>query len=290
MRLFVSLAGSTVNELRFDRGPIYIGRQMGCQVFLPDRMVSRQHAVLYTTKDGIWMLEDLGTPNKTYLNDVAIHKSEVKDGDIIRIADFIIRISFSDDIEQERKEMEDTLVGQATLRKELHTLDRRYDTPDAPPIRLPPKRLYHLNQAMVRIGSVTGLQPLHKILMDLLFDQFMPKNVWIGLRKTATGGFDVQGGRQISTQSIDRLDLALPNSLAETIEYHHYLLIHQMPRQVAARGIRSVMISPVMLMKDSFGVLYLENSTEHSHYSLADLDYLALLGMFAAYTISKLPA
>lgn len=290
MRLFVSLAGSTVNELRFDRGPIYIGRQMGCQVFLPDRAVSRQHAVLYTTKDGQWIIEDLGTPNKTYLNDTAIHKSEVKDGDIVRISEFTIRIRLTDDIEQDRKEMEDTLVGETALRKELHTLDRQYDASDAPPIRLPPKRLAHLNQAIVRMGGAVNVQGLHKILLDLLFDQFLPKNAWVGLRKTAVGAYVVQGGRQITTASIDRLDLALPNSLAETMEFNRYLLIHQMPRQVAARGIRSVMVCPVMLMKESFGVLYLENSTEHSHYSLADLDYLALLGMFAAYIISKLPS
>jgi pSer/pThr/pTyr-binding forkhead associated (FHA) protein len=64
MRLFVSLGGSSVNELRFDRGPIYIGRQTGSQVFLPDAAVSRQHAVIYTTRDGSWIVEDLGSATK----------------------------------------------------------------------------------------------------------------------------------------------------------------------------------------------------------------------------------
>ena len=64
MRLFVSLGESSVNELKFDRGPIYVGRQMGSQVFLPDKAVSRQHAVFYTTKDSSWIIEDLGPPIK----------------------------------------------------------------------------------------------------------------------------------------------------------------------------------------------------------------------------------
>ena len=32
--------------------------------------------------------------------------------------------------------------------------------------------------------------------------------------------------------------------------------------------------------QDCHGVFYLENSTEHNHYSLAELDYLLLLSIF----------
>jgi len=288
MRLFVSLGGSSVNELKFDRGPIYIGRQMGSQVFLPDKSVSRQHAVFYTTKDGEWIIEDLGTPNKTYLNDIAIHKSEVKHGDIVRIADFSIRVSLEEDEDQDRRmQLDDTLVGEASVRRDLHTLDRRFDAADALPVRFAPKRIAQLHEAFIVLGAQKTLKALHKALGDLLFDQFAPKNIWLGLRSEPNGPMEVQGGRQINTQSIERVDLAVPKSLAEAIEQNHYLLIHQLPRQITARGIRSVLICPVMLRKDSFGIIYIENSTEHPHYSLSDLDYLVLLSIFTAYTLQK---
>ena len=112
MRLFVSLGQSSVNELNFDRGPIYVGRQMGSQVFLPDKAVSRQHAVFYTTKDGAWVVEDLGASNKTYVNSEVIHKTELKHNDIVRIADFLIRVSLEADEDHERRnDMEDTIIG-----------------------------------------------------------------------------------------------------------------------------------------------------------------------------------
>ncbi len=289
MRLFVSLANSTVNDLKFDRGPIYIGRQMGSQVFLPDRAVSRQHAVIYTTKDGEWIIEDLGSPNKTFLNDTAVHKAQVKHGDIVRIADFSIRICLEDDEDQDRRmQMEDTLVGESAVRRELHTLDRKFDAADAPPIRFAPKRIFQLHAAYIAIGAQKTIPTLHKAMGDLLFDQFAPKNIWLGLRSEPTGPMEVQGGRQINTQTIERVDLAVPKSLAEAIEQNHYILIHQLPRQITARGIRSVLICPVMLRKDSFGIIYIENSTEHTHYSLSDLDYLVLLSIFAAYCIQKI--
>ena len=45
MRLVIRRESSLINDLRFDHGPIYIGSHRKSQVFLPDRGVSRQHAV-----------------------------------------------------------------------------------------------------------------------------------------------------------------------------------------------------------------------------------------------------
>ena len=59
MRLVVKRSGETVNEFRFSKGPIHIGRHKHSQVFLRDIMVSRQHAVIFATQDGKWIVEDL---------------------------------------------------------------------------------------------------------------------------------------------------------------------------------------------------------------------------------------
>ncbi|MHC4539301.1 MAG: FHA domain-containing protein, partial [Planctomycetota bacterium] len=48
MLLVVKKAGQTVNELRFGRGPVYIGRHAHNQVLLPERAVSRQHAAIFS--------------------------------------------------------------------------------------------------------------------------------------------------------------------------------------------------------------------------------------------------
>lgn len=290
MRLFVSLGGSSVSELRFDRGPIYVGRQMGSQVFLPDKGVSRQHAVFYTTKDGTWILEDLGSSNKTYLNQVAIHKNEIKNNDMVQIADFSIRVSLEDDDVDESKmaaPMEDTVVGDQ-IRRELHTVERNLDAIDAPPIRFPAKRVKQLCQAMTSICTSKNFRQLYEALCEIGIYQFSAVNVWIAIRKAGTGPMDFQSGKKLSTLSIDKHDLALPTNLNESIEKQQYLLVHQMPRQITNKGIRSVIIAPMMYEKHCHGVLYLENSTEHPHYTLADLDYLILIALSAAHHLQKI--
>ena len=92
MRLVVKRGDSVISELRFSSGPIYIGRQKDSGVLLADKAVSRQHAVIYTTAEGKWIAEDFDTACKTYLNNKAIHKAEIKNGDELEIADFQIEI------------------------------------------------------------------------------------------------------------------------------------------------------------------------------------------------------
>lgn len=289
MRLFVSLGESSVNELKFDRGPIYMGRQMGSQVFLPDKAVSRQHAVLYTTKDGTWVIEDLGSSNKTHVNSKVIHKCELNHNDIVRIADFLIRVSLEAENDRHREiEMEDTIMGEHHVHRDLHTVERKLEALDAPPIKFQPKRLKQYHEMLLAINNCNSLESLFKSSMDILFRQFKAKNIWMSFRKAPTGPMDIEDGKQITTEHIKKLELAIPASLAEAISDNKYLLVHQLPRQITARGIRSVLITPILTAKTNHGVVYIENSTDHPHFNLEDMDYLLVLSVNIGYCIQRL--
>ena len=68
MRVLVKQSDGSAKELQFnDEGPISIGRGANNRVFLPDKGVSREHAVIRGMGGGKWMVEDLGSSNKTYL-------------------------------------------------------------------------------------------------------------------------------------------------------------------------------------------------------------------------------
>lgn len=96
MHLLVKQSGRTVSEFRFEKGPVYIGRHEHCQVVLGEKSVSRQHAVLFTTPGGKWMVEDLHSANKTFLNKEPIHKAQIKMGDRLQIAHFTVEIDLED--------------------------------------------------------------------------------------------------------------------------------------------------------------------------------------------------
>lgn len=63
-----------------------IGRSPDCQIVVPDRQVSRQHARLRKTQAG-YVVEDLGSKNGTHVNGVLIHEPvTLEDGDEIQVA------------------------------------------------------------------------------------------------------------------------------------------------------------------------------------------------------------
>ncbi|MEX2144368.1 MAG: FHA domain-containing protein [Anaerolineales bacterium] len=67
-------------------GPLTIGRGEECDIVIPDRKISRQHAQVRPGPEGI-VLEDLGSKNGTHHNGAQIKGSvPLSDGDIIQIA------------------------------------------------------------------------------------------------------------------------------------------------------------------------------------------------------------
>lgn len=66
--------------------PLLIGREGTCEVVIPDRMVSRFHARVSPTPEGV-MLEDLGSKNGTHCNGSPVEgKLLLQDGDTVQIA------------------------------------------------------------------------------------------------------------------------------------------------------------------------------------------------------------
>ncbi|MFA5292209.1 MAG: FHA domain-containing protein [Phycisphaerae bacterium] len=287
MRLTVKRGDSLINELHFSRGPIYIGRQIGSQIFLPDKSVSRQHTVLYTTTEGKWVVEDLDSANKTYLNNEAIHKVEIKTGDIIKISDFQIEIQID---ESEKKSpsisLEDTL--HATLH-EAQVVFRYLDGADAPLIKMQAKRGRDFSFAASSICKCLDTHELLVTLLDLVFRQLKPFHAWVGLRKNSSGEMDVSKGREISGKTVKFEELCLESRVSEALKTHRYILVPRLPlRAENDSKVNSAIIVPVMSEKACYGVIYADNSLDHEHYGQNDLDYLILVSFMAGAFIRNL--
>jgi pSer/pThr/pTyr-binding forkhead associated (FHA) protein len=312
VHLVVKENGQTVNEFRFDKGPIYIGRQENSQVCLHDGTVSRQHAVIFSTQDGKWMVEDLDSANKTYLNDQAIHKSEIKTGDFIRITSHTIEINLKDgEVTEKPVQPEDTLTATAapaaapaapavaaaaptgttaTPAGAPQIIERKLDTPDAPALRLPAHRVTELLRACEVIGKAANLDELLLALLDITSKQLGSYHIWCALRNAPTGPMTCHAGRTRDGQPLELSTIQLNEKINEGIEKSHFLLfIFSKDMTKDEKGqIRSVIISPLVGPAGCFGVLYANNTFRDDHYSLSDLDYLMLLGMHVAAAAQKL--
>jgi len=65
---------------------LLIGRDPVCDIVVPDRQVSRQHARFSLSQEGI-LVEDLDSKNGTHLNGLSVDKAmPLEDGDVIQIA------------------------------------------------------------------------------------------------------------------------------------------------------------------------------------------------------------
>ena len=64
-----------------------IGRSPDCDIFLDDVTVSRNHAVL-VEREGVYVIEDQGSLNGTYVNRRRVDSSELEDGDELQIGKY----------------------------------------------------------------------------------------------------------------------------------------------------------------------------------------------------------
>lgn len=97
-----------------------IGRDTGCHIVLDHPNVSRRHCRIYETPKG-WEIEDLGSRNGTYLNDVRLARREtLRTGDEVRIgmALFVFRKDRLELFDQKRSVRIDTVGLGVTVRKE----------------------------------------------------------------------------------------------------------------------------------------------------------------------------
>ena len=76
-----------LNGQRWQIGQLLmIGRDPGCNIVIIDRQISRYHARITPTPEGI-LLEDLGSKNGTYVNgDLLGEPCYLKDGDQVEIS------------------------------------------------------------------------------------------------------------------------------------------------------------------------------------------------------------
>lgn len=279
MRLIAKQKGRTINEFRFSEGPVYIGRHAHSQVFLPDRAVSRQHAVIFSTADGKWMVEDLDSANKTYLNNKPIHKAEIKSGDHLRIADFTIEIHLEADEAAKSIHLEDTLI---TTSPKPQIIVRKPDAEHAPDIRLPARRVNDFLQATEAICKAGGSDKTLSVLLNTVLNQFGASRAWCAFRNEPTGPMTSHTGKTRTGRQVELSDIKLGAKITEAAEKGQFLLLPQVPAQMQRQRIRSAMIAPIMDPTGCFGVIYVENATDQESYTLSDLDYLMMLAIHTA--------
>jgi pSer/pThr/pTyr-binding forkhead associated (FHA) protein len=287
MQLVIKQGGTFVKEMHFARGPLYIGRNIESHICLADLSVSRQHAVLFGADESKWFAQDLDSANKTYLNDKAVHKSEVKDGDILRIAGFTVEIHLKKEHmeEAEKISMTDTMAMAVNAPE---TIIRRYAAKEAPDIKMPATRAAEYAYATMEIHKADSAEKLLETLLAVVDKQFKIFHIWIGLRTDSKSEFPIKAGYKNTGQKLELENLIFREKIKEACEKQQYTLIPLLPKDKLYEHTRSAVIAPILGHDGCLGVIYADNATDQRHYSLTDLDYLMLLATQAAAIMQAL--
>jgi hypothetical protein len=70
---------------------LIVGRDPACDVVVTDPTVSRRHAQL-TFRDGVWVLQDLGSRNGTAVNGKRVGRTALQSGDVLALGHQAIRV------------------------------------------------------------------------------------------------------------------------------------------------------------------------------------------------------
>jgi hypothetical protein len=82
----------------------------------------------------------------------------------------------------------------------------------------------------------------------------------------------------------------LTDAINHVIDKHDYNLIPRInrPNGITGDNLRSAIIVPIMIVNDCHGVIYIANGIEHEHYTIADLDYVALCAIHTGSLLSRI--
>ena len=96
LKVRLTLKGRPIRSYTFNKQTISIGRDPASDIFLDNTGISREHALIDRTSDG-FVLEDLGSANGTFLNDMAVTRERLGNDDVVRIGKFTLWVGLEGD-------------------------------------------------------------------------------------------------------------------------------------------------------------------------------------------------
>lgn len=94
LQIKVSIKGRDLDTYHFSDNEIYIGRDPEANVVLDNPGVSRRHAKILRTANGLQIV-DLKSGNGTFVNEQQVEQAELSSGDTIRISKFTLEVGVS---------------------------------------------------------------------------------------------------------------------------------------------------------------------------------------------------
>ena len=262
--------------------PVVIGRDTNARLCIADASVSRRHSQIQK-EDEQFVIEDLESLNGTFVNDVPVKHRKLQHGDRVRIGDsqFIFLLQDSDFRSSSSVRFDDGRVISGS------TLQFRFN--DA--LYVMARDLSALMKVSTTINAIRGVEELQKTLLELLFEVVPAERGVIlltnpgpetderefssvfGLDRLRGPDRSITVSRKVTKWVLSRGESMLITNEAETQNFASESLLADQPV--------SVMCVPLVMVKRTLGVIYLDTSLPDAHF---DRDHLQLVSAISAIT------
>jgi len=162
--------------------PVTVGRDPTCQVVLPDDEISRQH-IRIKKRGRLFILEDLGSKNGTFLNGDKIHNAVINNGDKILVGGTELRfLTAASDIQVANEIMNFNML----ISDDLGLQGPIELTEEGHPDRLPAERVRHLSAVNHASDDQRIIKQIFEVQGNLLVAQTLEEAAAILLKSIPT--------------------------------------------------------------------------------------------------------
>lgn len=304
----ISTEGDQTYELRGE-GPLVVGRALNSDIPILDPTISRRHAELVPTEDGV-DLRDLGSSNGTFLNGIRVESSRATAGDVVTFGSVAFRVKEVHLSTEAAPVAEDSLSQirpGATILREVRVRD-----PDKPLAR----RASRAQVAEREVTPVLESRDRSELKLELLLavsrelSRAVDVNTLLDkIVATTFNIFDIdrvailladEQGVLVPKISRDKngadAERAVPQSIARrVVEEKVAVLSDNAPedqrfggQSILMQRVRSAMCAPLIGSENRvLGVIYVDNLTMTNRFGEADLEFLVAFAGIAAVAIEN---
>ncbi len=302
--------GEAPQTYTFTAGEVVIGRSPDCQIVLKDFGISRTHARISVSEDGV-RITDLKSKNGTQVNGTPVVEAPLKDGDKILLGKFLLTFSKALEGKVVLDEAKPLSEEAGTIIRSVGELSRLLapsevplaaavadlkKIPDVTEIQNSNRILKVLTKVAETLIAVRPVEEVLQQVMEIVFDHVPADRGFLMLADEVVGklvpmvvkhrnpGGSGEGKITVSKTITDRVMKDRVSILTSDAMVD--------PRfgagdSIRFHGIRSAMCAPLWNKDQVIGIVHVDSPMLTNCFTLNDLDLLTALANYAAVAVER---
>jgi len=267
---------------------ITLGQHHSNDVIISDPQASKHHAAIFQDEHGNYLIRDLSSRHRTWLNGRAIRLAPLQDHDEISLGSTTVVFNTKQEKPQSRIQSVDVIEPEVASSPTPIVFSPSGKTLQAK------SRLQQLYEVATTINSTLECEAVLQRIMDQVCQVMTVERGFLALQDDPGGVLHFKVVRTPATHTEEPITVSDSIMRMAAME-GKAILIHDAlddPRfrnikSVVRYLIRSVACVPLVFAGKILGVLYIDNRSKAGTFSQEDLQFLVSLGQLAAIAINN---